>query len=931
MTAAMIKSGLQRYAVQLGRPLPSRTRIAGCRFLTTSTHALLPASNPNPLGYLCSPTQFQNLLKNEAKAVDAFLKGTRTNKTTFVQELEATVRDRHASPSWDCIGKFLYLLRQPGESLGWLPSASSTGGRAKLPTYVRQHCETGAIQPLLECGPDTGAPVSLALSPEQRLVAFLFPTRRAHCFNAKIFDLGWSSHSSSAVANAPAPRPTLVAELDNVHELVLGTLNDTVAGVPVFFTRATPSGRVDRLFVAAVPSQASPATNSTAFKPYAHLVYQETNPAFSIDLSRTHDARWICVRSGTRTLQHVWVVNGRTPIMLHPTTKQSRLQLVDITLNSSAVGREHYLSHRNDQFLLLTNSGANSENQVLFAPSPPASDEHEPIEGITMLLERQSSTKLLIEQSAPGFLWTEWLPKAAFHGASIVDIQVQDGQIVLFLSKRGRPAISIVSSVAAAADTTRQLHHFVPPHTHANHHLQQLATDRLLTFSSMKTGQFHIIWIHFDATIASVHQSKTPKNGELALRLRSAAIARDIEVGIAMWPAPKVIWAQPSWLSSSELAAMSTADNAGWMSRMSRFLHERYSLARNGPVPPSLDLDKFVSYSVRARSLDGTTMVPITLVHAIDVPLDQPVPLLATGYGAYGEDALDMFGRDEMTEALLRRGWILALCHVRGGGELGRTWYQAGRREGKPNSFLDFAGCILALQQRPLALTSNNPATRPPWCPADAPGTTPENCRLEYDSPSPVGTRSAPFTTPQMTALKGVSAGGLLVATTLLSFPGIAQSGILASAFVDPLAEMLDSTRTLSQREHDEWGNPLVDSSARKRIESFSPVTLADSSLASRLRQAQGLDVQHPLGYPYSHMLFTVGTRDTIVPFTQTLRLVAQLRAETAKNVGNATTPLLLCHVMPDQGHVVEGASAFVQTSSIELSFLTDCLSRVSG
>ena len=87
--------------------------------------------------------------------------------------------------------------------------------------------------------------------------------------------------------------------------------------------------------------------------------------------------------------------------------------------------------------------------------------------------------------------------------------------------------------------------------------------------------------------------------------------------------------------------------------------------------------------------------VPVTLVHREGIPLDGTAPLLMLAYGAYGTVLEPDFKAEHL--ALLRRGWVIAYCHARGGGELGPRWHQAGARLEKPNTMADLERCILNL------------------------------------------------------------------------------------------------------------------------------------------------------------------------------------------------------------------------------------------
>ncbi len=107
--------------------------------------------------------------------------------------------------------------------------------------------------------------------------------------------------------------------------------------------------------------------------------------------------------------------------------------------------------------------------------------------------------------------------------------------------------------------------------------------------------------------------------------------------------------------------------------------------------PPSLaDFSAITAEEVRVRAQDGT-MVPLSIVHRRDLSLDGSNPTLLDGYGSYGFSYDPFF--DARLLAWLERGGIFAVCHVRGGGEFGEAWHQAGRELTKANTWRDFIAC----------------------------------------------------------------------------------------------------------------------------------------------------------------------------------------------------------------------------------------------
>ncbi len=168
--------------------------------------------------------------------------------------------------------------------------------------------------------------------------------------------------------------------------------------------------------------------------------------------------------------------------------------------------------------------------------------------------------------------------------------------------------------------------------------------------------------------------------------------------------------------------------------------------------------------------------VPISIIHRIG--LQYPAPTLLYGYGAYESCEDPRFSIARLS--LLDRGMVFAIAHVRGGGELGRPWYEHGKLLEKKNTFTDF----IAVARHLIATDV----------------TRPEN----------------------LVALGG-SAGGLLMGAVANMAPEL-FAGILAQVpFVDALTTILDPSLPLTVTEWDEWGNPLEDEDVYHYMKSYTP------------------------------------------------------------------------------------------------------------
>ncbi len=227
-----------------------------------------------------------------------------------------------------------------------------------------------------------------------------------------------------------------------------------------------------------------------------------------------------------------------------------------------------------------------------------------------------------------------------------------------------------------------------------------------------------------------------------------------------------------------------------------------------GGYDPSL----YTIERAHAIAADGTS-VPISLAHRKDTPRDGTAPMHLTGYGAYGYPLPVLFSSNRLS--LLDRGAVCALAHVRGGGELGKPWHDAGRMRHKPNSFSDFIAVADFL------------------------------VREQY-------------TARGRLIVEGGSAGGLLIGTVLNARPDLAGGAILKVPFVDVINTMLDASLPLTVAEFEEWGNP-ADPAQYAILRSYCPY----ANLA-RL--------------PYPAMLVRTSINDSQVMYWEPAKYVARLR-----------------------------------------------------
>ncbi len=236
-------------------------------------------------------------------------------------------------------------------------------------------------------------------------------------------------------------------------------------------------------------------------------------------------------------------------------------------------------------------------------------------------------------------------------------------------------------------------------------------------------------------------------------------------------------------------------------------------LLKREDVQGGYDPLSFTSQRVWATASDGTR-IPISMVYRKDALENSPAPMLLIGYGSYGIVAYEPdFNANRL--ALLERGVVVAYAHVRGGGEMGRAWYEDGKLGKKLNTFTDFIACAEHLIQAGLT----------------------ESAKL---------------------AALGVSAGGLLMGAITNLRPDLFQAVIAKVPFVDVMTTMLDPSIPLTTLEYDEWGNPN-EKDQYAYMRSYSPYDNLSATV-------------------YPHLLVTTGLNDPRVAYWEPAKWVARLR-----------------------------------------------------
>ena len=270
--------------------------------------------------------------------------------------------------------------------------------------------------------------------------------------------------------------------------------------------------------------------------------------------------------------------------------------------------------------------------------------------------------------------------------------------------------------------------------------------------------------------------------------------------------------ANPEWETSTfryVYDSMTTPDTVYDYNMATR---ERTMLKRR-PVLGDFDPAHYVTERRTARAPDDTE-VPVSLVYRKGTRLDGSAPLWLEGYGAYGYPNDVYFSSNRLS--LLDRGVIYAVAHIRGGGDLGKAWHDAGRMLNKMQTFTDFIAVAETL------------------------------IRERY-------------TSSERLAISGGSAGGLLMGAVTNMRPDLCKIVLTQVPFVDVLSTMLDASLPLTVGEYEEWGNPHI-----KQYYQY-------------IRQYSPYDNIAPRAYPA--MLVKTSLNDSQVMYWEPAKYVARLRA----------------------------------------------------
>ena len=232
-------------------------------------------------------------------------------------------------------------------------------------------------------------------------------------------------------------------------------------------------------------------------------------------------------------------------------------------------------------------------------------------------------------------------------------------------------------------------------------------------------------------------------------------------------------------------------------------------------IPSGYDASQYVTEWVSLPSRDGQTTIPASLVYRKGTKLDGSAPLHLYAYGSYGYRVAPGFSTTRLS--LVDRGMIYAIAHVRGGDDLGRLWYLAGKTDRRKNTFNDFIDVAKGLIAKG-------------------------------------------YTSAGKISIEGRSAGGQVMGVVTNEAPELWGAVLAGVPFVDVINTMIDEDLPLTPGEWPEWGNPVIDKAAFDYMLSYSPY---DNVTAQA----------------YPPMLVSAGLNDPRVTYWEPAKWVARLRA----------------------------------------------------
>ncbi|GMA24060.1 protease [Luteimicrobium album] len=507
-------------------------------------------------------------------------------------------------------------------------------------------------------------------------------------------------------------------------------------------------------------------------------VFHEPDERFWLGAGLTRSKRYVVIEMGSKITSEVWLLDAADvvsePLVVWPRREGVEYSVEHVRLWEAPTpeqqaeremaraaagpeGRFQFLGHQEDVLLVLHNGGSGEapENFELALSKVPTGDPLVPEHAVTVV------------------------PSSS--GTRLEDVDAFDGHVVVSYRQEGLARVGVVPLSPLTGP-------FAPNFTELSEPGEGIGERG--SDNSRGEAPWELREIPFDQPLFTVGTGANPECRQPAVRLAYASFV------------------EPATVYDYVVAA-----------------GELRELKRQ-PVLPDPDGRPFdpAEYVQRREwaTADDGTQVPVSLVWRRDaVGLDtagtraEPAPLLLYGYGSYETSIDPSFSIPRLS--LLDRGVVFAVAHVRGGGELGRRWYDDGKELTKKNTFTDFVAVARHL----------------------------------------VG---AGWTSPDRMVADGRSAGGLLMGAVANLAPEL-FAGIHAGVpFVDALTSILDPSLPLTVVEWDEWGDPLHDADVYRYMKSYTPYE----------------NVRDDAAYP--RVLATTSLNDTRVLYVEPAKWTARLR-----------------------------------------------------
>ncbi|DBB12992.1 TPA: hypothetical protein ACH3X3_005734 [Trebouxia sp. C0006] len=444
---------------------------------------------------------------------------------------------------------------------------------------------------------------------------------------------------------------------------------------------------------------------------------QEDNEDCFLALAMT-DGAYVTINSSSKTASEVHLLSCANP--------DQPLKLVQ----PRTANLEYFVSHSQGQLYILTNANGAANYQLMTAPLHTPCSAH----------------------------WRPLVPEQL--GTAVEDLEVYASHAVLYERQQGRPAVSVLNLLAQASKAAE-----------SQQHAAGVFQDSPAALTSKQQQTAHVAVEECNAVPTSQCQQHELEQKKQHQQQQQAGATTAERPQAAQQPQLTTL-SFPSWALSIQPGANPDHHTRTVRLHVASPVHPQHvydyhldtgQLQLLGAEQlHGHDPEQYVCQVQYVKAADGT-QVPLTVLHKKGMPLNGSHPALLTVYGAYGISLETGFEPERLV--LLDRGWVIALAHVRGGGELGRRWHAAGRSLHKMNSLTDLEACLDHLLQQ------------------------------GYSRKGLVGVQAA-------------SAGGLLVGALLNRRPHDLLAAILRVPFVDFLTSMTQPELPLTVHEYGEWGDP---------------------------------------------------------------------------------------------------------------------------